>query len=96
MRVLVVEFIIKPEHVTAFHAAIVSNANASVTQERGWRQFDVCVDPARPGRFVLYALYDDDAAVQAHLASEHFRAMDALTAGWFESRTVMRLDRAAP
>ncbi len=35
MRVLVVEFIIKPEHVSAFHAAIVSNAQAPVTHERG-------------------------------------------------------------
>jgi (4S)-4-hydroxy-5-phosphonooxypentane-2,3-dione isomerase len=96
MEALVVEFLIKPEHVAAFGAAIVDNARASRETEPGCRQFDVCTDPATPGLFFLYELYDDEAAVQAHLASAHFLRMNAATADWVERKTVWRYRRVAP
>ena len=72
MEALVVEFLIKPEHVAAFGAAIIDNARASRETEPGCRQFDVCTDPARPGLYFLYELYDDEAAVRA-LAGHRLR-----------------------
>ncbi|MGI9463684.1 MAG: putative quinol monooxygenase, partial [Aestuariivirgaceae bacterium] len=41
------------------------------------RRFDVCTDPDRPERVFLYEIYDDRAAFDAHLASDHFKAFDA-------------------
>ena len=96
MQALIVDFLILAPHVQAFEAAIVDNARASRDGEPGCRQFDVCRDPAEPRRFFLYELYDDDAAVQAHLQAPHFLQMSALTAAWVEKKTVWRYVRVAP
>ncbi len=96
MQVLVVEFRIKPEQVAAFEVAILANAQASREQEPGCRQFDVCRNADEPELFYLYELYDDEAAVQAHLASAHFLQMNAATAAWVESKKVWRGQRQAP
>jgi (4S)-4-hydroxy-5-phosphonooxypentane-2,3-dione isomerase len=91
MLALVVEFRIQPEHIEAFDAAIRANAQASLDTEPGCRQFDVCRDPAEPQLFFLYELYDDEAAIQAHLHAPHFLQMDAATAGWVRSKSVRKL-----
>ena len=96
MLALVVDFHIKPEHVEAFADAIGANAKASRETEAGCRQFDVCRDAADPTRFFLYELYDDEAAIAAHMASAHFKTMDALCAPWVQSKSVQRLQRTAP
>ncbi len=96
MQALVVEFRIKPDHVEAFAAAIIHNARASRDTEPGCRQFDVCRDPADASLFFLYELYDDEAAVQAHLKSAHFLAMNEATASWVEKKTVWRYARVDP
>lgn len=96
MLALIVEFRIKPAFIDAFERAIAANARASVETEPGCRQFDVCRDPADPALFFLYELYDDEAAIQAHLQSAHFLQMDRLSAAWVDSKTVRRLDRAVP
>jgi quinol monooxygenase YgiN len=96
MQALVVEFRIKPEHAEAFATAIIDNARASLATETGCRQFDVCRDPADATLFFLYELYDDEAAIQAHLQSAHFLRMDRLSTGWIDRKTVRRLHRALP
>ena len=96
MQVLVVEFIIKPAFVEAFERAIVENARASREGEPGCRQFDVCRDPADAAKFFLYELYDDEAAVQAHLRAPHFLQMNEATTPWVEEKTVWRYERVAP
>ncbi len=93
MRALVVEFRIKPAHIQAFDAAICANAQASVDLEPGCRQFDVCRDPDDPALFFLYELYDDEAAVQAHLQSAHFLRLNAISASWVEGKSVRTLLR---
>jgi quinol monooxygenase YgiN len=45
---------------------------------------------------MLYELYDDDAAVQAHLQAPHFIAMSQRTASWVDSKTVWRQRRISP
>ena len=96
MLALVVEFRIKPAFIDAFEAAIVENARASRDTEPGCRQFDVCRDSNDPALFFLYELYDDEAAIQAHLQTAHFLQMNAATAGWVENKTVWRYRRLAP
>lgn len=96
MLALVVEFRIKPAHVDAFDVAIRANAQASVDTEPGCRQFDVCRDPADATLFFLYELYDDEAAIQAHLQSSHFVEMNAATASWVDAKLVRTLHLAQP
>lgn len=94
MQVLVVEFRIEAEHIAAFADAIAANARASLATEPGCKRFDVCRDPADASLFLLYELYDDAAALQAHLRSPHFVAMDAATRAWVTAKTVRRLTLA--
>ncbi len=96
MQALVVEFRIKPEFIAAFEAAIEENARLSRDTEPGCRQFDVCRDPGDAALFFLYELYDDDAAIQAHLQSAHYLHMNAATASWVADKTVRKLQRAMP
>lgn len=96
MLALVVEFRIKAAHIAAFDAAIRANAQASLEQEPGCRQFDVCRDAQDPALFFLYELYDDEAAIQAHLQSPHFLRMNAATAQWVESKVVRMLRKSHP
>jgi autoinducer 2-degrading protein len=95
-QALVVEFRIRPEFIAAFEAAIGENARLSRDTEPGCRQFDVCRDPADPAVFFLYELYDDEAAIQAHLRSAHFRQMNEATAPWVDGKLVRRFRRTAP
>ena len=62
----------------------------------GCRQFDVCRDPADSQVFFLYELYDDAAAIAAHLQTPHSRQMDVLTASWVAHKTVRQMQRVAP
>lgn len=96
MLALVVEFRIKPEHIAAFDVAIAENARLSRETEPGCKQFDVCRDAAEPALFYLYELYDDEAAIQAHLASAHYQHMNAQTTDWVAAKSVRKLARTAP
>jgi (4S)-4-hydroxy-5-phosphonooxypentane-2,3-dione isomerase len=96
MLALVVEFRIQSAHIEAFDAAIRANAQASLEHEPGCRQFDVCRDAADPALFFLYELYDDEAAMQAHLRSPHFLQMNTGPAAWVERKTVRTLQRTHP
>jgi (4S)-4-hydroxy-5-phosphonooxypentane-2,3-dione isomerase len=93
---LVVEFRIKPGHIGAFDDAIRANAQASLNQETGCRQFDVCRDPDDAALFFLYELYDDEAAIQLHLQSPHFLQMNSATATWVDSKVIRKLRRTTP
>ena len=96
MYVLVVDFVVKPEHVEAFTAAIRENARASRETEPGCRQFDVCVAPEDPAKIVLYEVYDDRAAFEAHLKTPHFLACKPKLDAWLESNKVRFLARLDP
>jgi autoinducer 2-degrading protein len=44
-------------------------------QEPGVIQFDVARSKEHPERFVLWEAYVDDAALQAHMQTEHFKRL---------------------
>ena len=93
MFVLIVHIEINEDAVDRFMPLALENARATRETEPGCRQFDVCRDPDDASLFFLYELYDDEAAVQAHLASPHFLQMNAATAAWVAHKTVRRLQR---
>ena len=55
-----------------FLQAIGAQAAASLEREAGCLRFDVCESVGDPDRFVLYEVYEDDAAWDAHPHTEHF------------------------
>jgi quinol monooxygenase YgiN len=93
MYVIIVDFEIKPDHLAAFLPLMAENAAASVREEPGCRQFDVCQDPDTPHRIFLYEIYDDRAAFEAHLESAHFRRFDVATMEMVTAKAVRALTR---
>jgi autoinducer 2-degrading protein len=72
MFVLVVSLRVKPDKDQQFLEAIQANAAASRRDEPGCRRFDVVRDNADPHHYLLYEMYDDEAAFQAHRNTAHF------------------------
>jgi (4S)-4-hydroxy-5-phosphonooxypentane-2,3-dione isomerase len=72
MFVLQVNIRIKPENVDTFMKKALENAREA-RKEPGCRQFDVLVDPKESARVMLYEVYDDEQAFEAHQQTPHFR-----------------------
>lgn len=98
MFVVTVDFRIRPAHVSDFMEAMRVQAETSLREEPGCRQFDICapVGGAAPDRVFLYEVYDDRAAFDAHLASAHFRAFDRQVAPWVAEKSVAIHERLWP
>ena len=96
MYVITVEFEIHRDHRARFMEAIAANAAASLERESGCRQFDVCVADDDPGKIFLHELYDDRAAFDSHLASDHFKQFDETVRPWVKAKTVGAWRRAFP
>ena len=69
---LVVNIRIKPESVDAFMRRLKENASAA-RKEPGCKQFDVLVDPQDKTKVMLYEVYDDEKAFEAHQQTPHFK-----------------------
>ena len=72
MFVLQVNIGIKAENVSAFMQKALENAKEA-KKEKGCRHFDVLVDPADKTRVMLYEIYDDERAFEAHQQTPHFK-----------------------
>jgi (4S)-4-hydroxy-5-phosphonooxypentane-2,3-dione isomerase len=95
MFVLSVELRIKPENVESFMARALENA-AQSRKEPGCRQFDVLVDPKDQTRVMLYEVYVDDKAFEAHQQTAHFKKYLAKAVPLLTSRERHVWKRAAP
>lgn len=81
MFAVTVTFTIHDGKMEAFLPLIRKNAQASVANEPGCQQFDVCTDPERPNQVFLYELYDDEAAFEAHQEMPHYKATGPAVSG---------------
>ena len=90
--VIMVDFRLKPGVQGEFRLLMDENARASVRDEPGCRRFDVVEPRGEPGRILLYEIYDDEAAFDAHCRSEHFARFDAESAALVETKIVIRGD----
>ena len=70
--VLLVNIRIKPENVDSFMKKLLENA-AGARKEPGCKTFDVLVDPADKTKVMLYEVYADEKAFEAHQATAHFK-----------------------
>lgn len=93
--VIMVDFRIKPGAEHVFAPLIAENARLSVRDEPGCRRFDVVVPQGDAGRVLLYEIYDDEAAFDAHCRTPHFISFDRDSAPLVESKAVIRGDLVA-
>jgi quinol monooxygenase YgiN len=91
--VIVAEFEVKPDRLEQFLELARADASQSVANEPGCRQFDVTLDREQPNRVVLYEVYQDEAAFDAHLQTPHLAAFRAGIEDLIVSRQVRRLTR---
>lgn len=87
--VILVDFRLKPGAREAFRRLVDANARASASGESGCRRFDVIEPLGEADRVLLYEIYDDRAAFDAHMRTEHFARFDAACAGLVTEKLVV-------
>jgi (4S)-4-hydroxy-5-phosphonooxypentane-2,3-dione isomerase len=72
---------VKSEHREAFIKASLENARNTI-QEPGNLRFDVIQQAGDPDRFMLYEVYRDEAAADAHKQTAHYATWRDAVATW--------------
>ena len=93
---LIVEFEIKPENIGKFMELINENARLSVKDEPGCLQFDVLQAKDNPNKVVLYEIYENDAAFDAHVKMPHVGKFFGAAKEMIAKQTAHRLKRVSP
>lgn len=70
--VIIAEFEVTAEHKQEFLELCRFDSTSSVRDEPGCRQFDALTIDDAPDAVVLYEVYDDKAAFDAHKATPHY------------------------
>ena len=94
--VLVVNCRIKAGQVDKLMKELLANAKAARETEPGCLQFDVLVDPKDPAKLMLYEVYKDEAAFEAHQQAPHFKRYLEQGVPLLESRERTVYRRTAP
>jgi autoinducer 2-degrading protein len=95
MFILVVNIRIKAENVERWMPLALENAREA-RKEPGCRQFEVLVDPKDRTKIMLFEVYDDEAAFEAHQQTRHFKKYLAEAVPLLASRERQVLTRALP
>jgi len=93
MYVITVEFAVRSGCEEDFIKRVKKQAEDSLNLETACRHFDVCVPEGNRSRVFLYEIYDDEAAFQFHLKSQHFLDFSEETADWIETKNVQAWQR---
>lgn len=75
---------VKPEHREQFLAIMEETARLSVQEEVGCVRFDVFRDKDQENRYLLYEVYVDEVAFEAHLVTAHARLAMEGSKTWAE------------
>ncbi|HLJ00199.1 MAG TPA: putative quinol monooxygenase [Bradyrhizobium sp.] len=90
MFVNAVDLDIVPAEHDNFLAAIKENG-AAAAQESGCRRFDILNLTSDPNHFLLYEVYDNEAAFKAHRETEHFKKYAASVAKMIAKRDARQM-----
>ena len=63
--------------------ALLKEAQTSTHDEAGCRLYALHVDDADPRSFVMIEIWDDDAALESHIASPHIQTLISRSEGVF-------------
>ena len=72
--VLIVDFEVQDGTADKVIALVSENARNSVEKEPGCLQFDVMQAADNPNRILLFEVYENEAAFQAHGKTDHIKA----------------------
>jgi (4S)-4-hydroxy-5-phosphonooxypentane-2,3-dione isomerase len=89
---ILVDIRLKPGAKPAFRRLIDANARASAAEEPGCKRFDVLEPIGEADRVMLYEIYSDRAAFDAHVKSEHYARFNAESAALLASKSVVECD----
>ncbi len=93
--VIIVDFRLKPGTQAAFRKLVDANARTSAQTEKGCRRFDV-LEPTEGGdRVLLFEIYDDEAAFEAHARSPHYASFDVESSPMVSEKSVLRCNLVA-
>jgi autoinducer 2-degrading protein len=92
---LIVDFEVKEGTADQVLALVSENARNSVEKEPGCLQFDVMQAQDNPNRIMLFEVYTDEAAFQAHGKSAHIQEFLAKARPMFVKTTMAKLTRKA-
>ncbi len=70
--VQLVDYEIAPAELDKFIEALKENG-AATSKEAGCLQFDFSQSASNPNQIFIYEVYENEAAVQAHRATDHFK-----------------------
>jgi quinol monooxygenase YgiN len=79
------QLVVHEEHLAAFRRRLLSHA-ATSREEPGCLRFDVYQETSRPAMFLLFEIYRDAAALEAHRGSAHFADFRRDVDGWVADR----------
>ena len=82
-----VDLVIVPSEMPKFLEAIKENG-ANAVKEPGCREFNITVLASNPNHVFLYEVYDNEAALDAHRQTPHFKKYQAATQGMVADRSV--------
>jgi (4S)-4-hydroxy-5-phosphonooxypentane-2,3-dione isomerase len=82
-----VDLVIVPAEMPKFLEAIKENG-ANAVKEPGCREFNITVLASNPNHVFLYEVYDNEAALEAHRQTPHFKKYQAATQGMVADRNV--------
>lgn len=92
MFAVVVDFEIKPGRMEDFLPLMHVQGKNSLEREAGCRHFDICRDTGAPETIVLYEIYDNAAAFDEHLASDHYKSFYAMVTDMVAAKVVRKLN----
>lgn len=95
-HVVIAELELRPEREDDFIALARSFAAECRARETGCRQFQAVRLATTPPRVLFFEVYDDDAAFEAHRASDHLRRFQAAFQGMVAGEQPLRQGRLEP
>ncbi len=79
----------KPAHRSALRDALLLHAKLAKDKIPRCQRVDVSADPVEAGSFLIYAVFDDEAAYKAYQETQHYADVAILIEPWTASRRVL-------
>jgi (4S)-4-hydroxy-5-phosphonooxypentane-2,3-dione isomerase len=89
-----VDLDIAPDQMAKFIELVKENGESAV-KEPGCRMFNISVLASNPNHVFLYEVYENEAALTSHRATDHFKKYAAATASMVTGRNVRAMSPIA-
>jgi quinol monooxygenase YgiN len=90
--VITVDFFLHAGTLEPFLRLIKENAQKSLGDEPGCDRFDVLIEKGSPDHIVLYEIYRDRAAFDAHVKSRHFAQFNAASQRYVKDKKIVEYE----